>query len=110
MVLTMMPVPSEPHPDNRSTQLEALPFSVTLNDNLNESAKVSCINDGEVLLDGTPREVFSKTELLHSVGLEAPQGCELVDRLRAVGVDIKGTPITESECVGVLVDFLKSRK
>lgn len=72
--------------------------------------RVVVINDGEVLLDGTPREVFSKTELLHSVGLEAPQGCELVDRLRAVGVDIKGTPITESECVGVLVDFLKSRK
>ncbi len=68
--------------------------------------RVVVINDGELTLDGTPREVFSKVSLLHEMGLEAPQGNELVTELRALGYDISGECLTEEECADALYAFL----
>ena len=50
--------------------------------------RVIVINDGEMILDGTPREVFSKVELLHKIGLESPQSTELVQQLKKSGLDV----------------------
>ena len=49
--------------------------------------RVVVINDGRVVLDGTPREVFSNVKLLHSIGLEVPQSNELVTKLRDAGCE-----------------------
>ena len=65
--------------------------------------RVVVINDGEIMLDGTPREIFAKTDLLHSVGLEAPQGCELISMLRKEGIEIPGDPLNEQECTEAIV-------
>ncbi len=61
--------------------------------------RIVVINDGETVLDGTPEEVFSRVDELHSMGLEAPQGVELVEELKSVGIAISGTPLTDAECV-----------
>ena len=68
--------------------------------------RVVVINDGEIMLDGTPREIFAKTDVLHSVGLESPQGCELVAMLRQEGVEIPGDPLTEDECTEAILKLL----
>ena len=68
--------------------------------------RVIVINDGKLVLDGTPRDVFSKVELLHSMGLEVPQSNELVTRLRMAGCNIEGASLTESECLETLAKFL----
>lgn len=72
--------------------------------------RVIVINDGEMLIDAPAREVFSKYELLHSVGLEAPQGLELIESLRASGVEIDGTPLTPEECRDLLLNVISARK
>ena len=72
--------------------------------------RVIVINDGEMLLDGTAREVFSKVSLLHKVGLEAPQGTELVFALREAGYDIDGDCLSVDECARTLSDFLINEK
>ena len=72
--------------------------------------RVVVINDGELALDGTPREVFSKVARLHSMGLEAPQGNELVLELNKYGLNIKGESLTEEECIDTLYDFLSASK
>ena len=71
--------------------------------------RVVVINDGRLALDGTAREVFSQVRLLHSMGLEAPQGNELLHELRAVGVEIDADVLTDEECTEALFNFL-SRK
>ncbi len=71
--------------------------------------RVVVINDGVIELDGTADEVFSKVEKLHEMGLESPQGMELLDELRRVGVDIKGSALTEEGCTDILFDYLKSK-
>lgn len=68
--------------------------------------RVIVINDGKLVLDGSPSEVFSKVELLHSMGLEVPQGNELVTKLRSAGCEIDGDSLTEKECIETLTKFL----
>lgn len=72
--------------------------------------RVIVINDGKLALDGTPRQVFGRVELLRSMGLEAPQGNELVLELKKAGLDIKGDSLTEGECVDALYNFLSLNK
>jgi len=68
--------------------------------------RVVVINDGEIALDGTPREVFKNVDLLHSMGLEAPQGIELCKELSLLGIKIEGECLTEAECVETLFKLL----
>ncbi len=72
--------------------------------------RVIVVNDGEIALDGTPEKVFAKVKLLHSMGLEAPQGNELVLLLRAAGCKINGPSLTEDECVETLYNFICKEK
>ena len=68
--------------------------------------RVIVINDGKIALDGTPREVFANVDRLRAMGLEAPQGNELVLELKKAGVDIDGYSLTEAECIETLYKFL----
>ncbi len=74
---------------------------------MNEAAmadRVVVINDGEILLDGTPDEVFSRRETLREVGLEVPQCTELLFRLRESGIVVEGDSISTVEaCADALL-------
>ena len=72
--------------------------------------RVIVINDGEMILDGAPKEVFSKVELLHSIGLESPQSTELVSLLKKAGLDVDVYAIDETECVNTVLSVLNSVK
>ena len=69
--------------------------------------RVLVIHDGELLLDGTPREVFSRVELLHSVGLEAPAVGELGYLLKKEGVFLPEGCLSLEECADALEKILK---
>ena len=68
--------------------------------------RVIVINDGKIAFDGTPHEVFKNVEKLRAMGLEAPQGNELVLELKKAGLKISGDSLTEEECVETLYKFL----
>ena len=59
--------------------------------------RVVVLSDGEVLLDGTPREVFSQGETLTDAGLELPQVTRTAEFLKQQGVPIAGVPLTVEE-------------
>ncbi|MBR2927249.1 MAG: energy-coupling factor transporter ATPase [Clostridia bacterium] len=58
-----------------------------------EADRVLVINDGLLLTQGTPNEVFSDRALLLSAGLEVPQCSEVVLELREGGIAIEGEDI-----------------
>lgn len=67
---------------------------------MNEAAladRIVVINDGAILMQGTPDEVFAKRNELRAVGLEVPQCAELVHRLREAGVPIEGDSVSSVE-------------
>ncbi|WP_101909637.1 energy-coupling factor transporter ATPase [Marasmitruncus massiliensis] len=72
--------------------------------------RVVVMNDGEVLLDDTPRRVFSHVEQLKSVGLDVPQATELCWQLRKNGFDLPDDILTEDECVEAISALLEAKK
>ena len=71
--------------------------------------RVVVINDGTVVMDGKTRDIFSKVDTLHSIGLEAPQGNELLWELNNAGVHVEGEGLTSEECVETLYNFLQGK-
>ena len=61
---------------------------------------------GEILLDGTPVEVFSKREVLEQTGLTMPISCKMAYALKDAGVTLPTLPLTEQQCVEALSSFL----
>ena len=71
--------------------------------------RVVVMNDGKVCLDGTPREVFSNSELLKSIGLAVPKPMELAVSLKEKGIDLKEIPLTAEEFVEVFKEYKNNR-
>ncbi len=67
------------------------------------SDRVVVMDNGEILTQGTPREVFSQVELLKRHKLDVPQATELVHRLKSGGCTIEGTALDEEECTQLLL-------
>ena len=68
--------------------------------------RVYVVDNGKMLTQGTPREVFSQVELMKKHRLDVPQATELCYKLRACGVDIKELPLNEEECTSILKEVL----
>ena len=70
--------------------------------------RVVVLSAGKVAADGTPREVFSQVELLHSIRLAAPETVELCHELNQNGFSLPLDRLTAEECAQALYDSLKA--
>ncbi|MCK9524386.1 MAG: energy-coupling factor transporter ATPase [Limnochordia bacterium] len=61
--------------------------------------RVMVMDEGRIVLQGTPREVFSQVELLRSLHLDVPQVTDLAERLRHRGHEIPLGTLTVNEMV-----------
>ena len=68
--------------------------------------KVIVIDNGKLLVEGTPYEVFSQVELLKRHRLDVPQITEMCYELRARGVAFDRLPLFEDEGVAMLKEVL----
>ena len=64
--------------------------------------KVYVMDGGNVVMQGTPREIFSKVETLKKYRLDVPQVTLLTHELHKAGVDIPEGILTKEELVGAL--------
>ena len=67
---------------------------------MNEAAfadRIVVINDGSVLMDGTPDQIFARRDELRAVGLEVPQCAELIHRLKEAGIPVGEGKISSLE-------------
>ena len=72
-----------------------------------QAGRVVVMDEGEILRDGTPRQVFSDVEFLKRHDLDVPQATELCYRLRAAGIPLPGLPLGEQECVAMFRRYLR---
>ena len=72
-----------------------------------QAARVVVMSEGKVVMEGTPRQVFSQVETLRRLRLDVPQVTELCCQLAAAGVDIPTDIINEEECAAALYELLK---
>ena len=69
--------------------------------------RVAIVDDGKVIMDSTPREVFAKVDEIKKIGLDVPQVTELCHELKKEGFDLPECVLTEEECVAALEKLLK---
>lgn len=72
--------------------------------------RVVVMDSGRILTEGTPKEVFSKVELLKRHHLDVPQATELCYRLRACGCQVPLGILDAEECVGILEKLLEAER
>ena len=72
-----------------------------------QADRVLVMSEGHVVMEGTPKEVFSQTEKVRSLRLDVPQAAELRDELVKAGLDLPEGIITEDECAAALYELLK---
>lgn len=60
--------------------------------------RVIILNDGKLIMDGTPAEVFSHQDELVKIGLDVPQSVALANKLRAAGINLEGETVTPEAC------------
>lgn len=68
--------------------------------------RIVVMDNGEIITQGNPREVFSQVELLKKHRLDVPQATELAYRLKSCGVKIDRMPLNEEEAVELLGGIL----
>ena len=71
-----------------------------------DADRVIVMDDGQVVLDGGPREVFTRVETLRSMGLTVPDTIDLLDRLRRDGVAVPPDALTVEECADAIAAAL----
>ena len=72
--------------------------------------RVVVLDDGALIFDGTPSEVFSHKEELLSVGLDVPQCTSLVYKLRKAGFSLEGDCLSAEQCAELIARELKKKK
>ncbi len=72
--------------------------------------RVVVMNEGSVVLDGAPREVFSQVQQLRDIELDVPQPTELCYLLKKNGYTIDESVLTVEECTKALLNLWKAKK
>ena len=72
-----------------------------------QADRVLVMSQGNVVMEGTPKEVFSQTEKVRSLRLDVPQAAELRDELVKAGIPMPEGIIDTGECAQALYELLK---
>jgi len=67
------------------------------------------MNKGELVLDGTPKEVFKQYKFLESIGLSAPGITYIVERLKKEGIDLGDDITTIEEAKDAILEYIKRK-
>lgn len=67
-----------------------------------QADRIIVMDKGKVIMEGTPREIFSKVEAMKNIGLDVPQMTELAYELNKSGVKINTEILTIDEMVNTL--------
>ena len=83
---------------------------VLITHHMDEAAKaqrVVVLHKGKVAADGTPQQVFSQVELLHDIGLAAPETVELCYEMNRQGFELPLDQLDPAECAQTLYHWIK---
>lgn len=74
-----------------------------------DADKVFVMEEGKIIFEGTPKEVFSNVDFMKKHSLSVPQSTELVYLLKKAGYNVKSDVITIDECINVLQKLLEEK-
>ena len=65
-----------------------LMVSHSMDDMARLASRLIVMSEGKIVAEGSPREIFSREEMMTSIGLDVPEAARLCARLRAKGYDL----------------------
>ena len=68
-----------------------------------DADRVIVMSDGKIVMDGTPKEIFSRAEELKKLELDVPQVTELAWKLRQMGIPLPEGILHREELVEALL-------
>ena len=71
--------------------------------------RVIVMDDGKLVMDGSPREIFSQVEKLKSYRLDVPQVTELAYELKQAGIDVPDGILSKEELMDCLLPMFERR-
>ncbi|MBQ7247842.1 MAG: energy-coupling factor transporter ATPase [Lachnospiraceae bacterium] len=92
--------------DSRGTGIVLVSHS--MDDVAGYADRIVALYGGRVVMDGTPREIFSQRDKLEEIGLSVPQATQVADELRKAGMDIPKGLITVDEVAEAILGYMKS--
>lgn len=72
-----------------------------------DADRIIVMDDGRIVMDGKPREIFSRVRELKSHGLDVPQVTELAYELKEAGMPLSDGILSREELVAELAPLLK---
>lgn len=84
---------------------------ITITHYMNEAAKadrVVVLDDGDILMDGTPAQIFAHPQKLRKAELDVPQCSALIEELKELGVEIGGDCYSTALCADLICDYIKN--
>ena len=72
-----------------------------------DADRLIVMNDGKLVMDGAPAEVFTQVEALRAKGLAAPDTVELLYGLRQGGMDVPLDALTVDACAAAICKALQ---
>ncbi len=72
-----------------------------------DADRLIVMNDGKLVMDGAPAEVFTQVDALRAMGLAAPDTVELLYGLRQSGMDVPLTALTVDDCAAAICKALQ---
>ncbi|MFR8547999.1 MAG: energy-coupling factor transporter ATPase [Lachnospiraceae bacterium] len=75
-----------------------------------DADKVIVMDQGKIVMQGTPREVFSRVEELKSYRLDVPQATLVAHELQKAGIDLPDGILSNEELVAALEEYRKGQR
>lgn len=89
------------------THMTVILVSHSMEDVANFVDRIVVMNKGEVFMDGTPKEVFKRSDELESVGLSAPEVTYILKDLKNKGFAVDTQATTIKEAVDTILNAIK---
>ena len=85
----------------KKLQKEVSPTVITVSHNMDDMAlladRIVALKDGEIVADGTPKQIFGNRSLILDAGLDLPTATRIADRLIANGINLPHDIVTMDE-------------
>ena len=74
-----------------------------------EADRIIVMNEGEIIADGAPKEIFTEVEKLNSVSLSVPQVTELLYELERDGYSFPRGILHAMDAADVIENYIKQK-
>lgn len=92
---------------HREKKLTIIVVSHSMEDMAKYADRLIVMNQGKVLAQGTPKEVFRYVDELETVGLSAPVATRIIEELKKRNHRIDGNAVTVEEAADLICEYLK---